>query len=234
MVADDARHHGSASDRIICRPVSLDVAASGLAATRALLLSGYASPVTAAPDSPFAGSEGTLPVDFVPWQRGVTCTVRPAWLAPIDRSRTYLANVTVQRTVPLREPFTDYGSLYNHAVAIVRRHQLDRAGAATLHTWVQAHAWFRIDLPESALVSATVTLGLSASEDAATTAGELPPSDESLRRPSGHIPESLAARHEDPSGQRRVDHLYTDFDRTGSSSRDITLFVRRVLTRGAI
>jgi hypothetical protein len=187
------------------------------------MLSGYARPVAGVPDSPLAGGEGTLPVDFVPWQRGVTCTVRPEWLAPIDPSRTYLANVTVQRAAPLREPFTDYGSLYNHAMAIVRGHQRDRAGVTKLHTWVQAHAWFRIDLPESALVSATVTLGLSANEDAATPAGEPPPSAENLRHPSGHTPESFAAKHENLRGQRRVDYLHTEFDRTGSGSRDITL-----------
>src|SRR5687767_11439763 len=138
------------------------------------MLSGYARPVAAVPCPPLAGDEGTLPVEFVPWQRGVTGTVRPEWLAPFDPSRTYLANVTVQKTAPLRDPFTDYGSLYNDAMAIVRRHQLDRAGVAKLHTWVQAHAWFRMDLPESTLVSATATLGLSANEDASTTAGEPP------------------------------------------------------------
>src|SRR5688572_24081827 len=92
--------------------------------------SGYARPVAPVSYSPLAGGEGTWPVDFVPWQRGVTCTVRPEWLAPIDASRTYLANVTVQRAAPLHEPFTDYGSLYNHAMTIVRSHQLDRAGVA--------------------------------------------------------------------------------------------------------
>jgi len=185
--------------------------------------SGYAGPVTTVPDSPLAGAEGTLPVDFVPWQRGVTCTVRPEWLAPLDPSRTYLANVTVQKAAPRGEPFTDYESLYNYAMTIVRRHELDRAGVAELHTWVQAHAWFRIELPASALVSATVTLGLSANEDASASAGEPPPSAENLRRPSGHTPESFAAKHENLRGQRRVDHLYTEFDRTGSGSRDITL-----------
>jgi hypothetical protein len=69
--------------------------------------------VTRLPDSLSAGGEGTLPADFVPWQRGVTCTVRPEWLAPIDACRTYLANVTVQRSAPLHEPFADYGALYH-------------------------------------------------------------------------------------------------------------------------
>jgi hypothetical protein len=187
------------------------------------MLSGYATPVVGVPDSSSAGSEGRLPVDFVPWQRGVTCTVRPEWLAPVDPDRTYLANVTVQRAAPLRGPFTDYESLYNQAMAILRSHQLDRAAVATLRTWIQAHAWFRLDLPESALVSATVTLGLSANEHAPTTAGEPPPSVENLRHPSGYTPESFVAKHEYMSGRRRVDHLYTDFDRTGGSSGDITL-----------
>jgi len=164
-----------------------------------------------------------LPVDFVPWQRGVTCTVRPEWLAPVDPSRTYLANVTVQRAAPLHEPVTDYGALYNRAMATVRKHQLDRAGVAKLHTWIQAHAWFRMDLPQAALVSATVTLGLSANQDASKPAGEAPPTAEILRHPSGHTPDILAAKHETVRGQRRVDHLYTDFDRTGGSSKDITL-----------
>jgi hypothetical protein len=176
------------------------------------------------PDSPTtAGSEGTLPVDFVPWQRGVTCTVRPEWLAPIDSHRTYLANVTVQRTAALGEPFTDYERLYNHALAIVRKHQLDRTGGAELKTWIQAHAWFRIDLPGSALVSATVTLGLSANEDAPKMAGEPPPSPEELRHTSGQTPESLAAQHANRTSERRIDHLYTEFDRTGGASSDITL-----------
>jgi hypothetical protein len=179
--------------------------------------------VAGLPDSLSAGGEGILPVDFVPWQRGVTCTVRPEWVAPIDARRTYLANVTVQRSAPLHEPFADYGALYNHAMAIVRRHQLDRAGTANLQTWIQAHAWFRIDLPDSSLVSATVTLGLSANEAARATAGEPFPSAENLRHPSGYTPESFIAKHHDPRGQRHVDHLYTDFDRTGGSSRDVTL-----------
>ena len=170
-----------------------------------------------------AGSEGTLPSGFVAWQRGVTCTVRPEWLAPIDANRTYLANVTIQRVARLREPFTDYGSLYNNAMAIVRSHHRDRAGAATLQTWIQAHAWFRIDLPECALVSATITLGMSASEDAHATPGEPPPSAESLRHPSGQSPASFSRKHQDLLGRRRVDHLYTDFDRTHGSSGDITL-----------
>ena len=169
------------------------------------------------------GAEGTLPVDFVPWQRGVTCTVRPEWLAPIEPQRTYFANVTVQRATPLSERLTDYGSLYKQAMSIVGTHQLDRAGLSKLHTWVQAHAWFRLDLPNSALVSATVTLGVSANDDASTPAGEPPPSVEDLRHPSGQTPESFAAKHETLGGQRRVDHLYTDFDRTDGSSRDITL-----------
>jgi hypothetical protein len=46
--------------------------------------------VTGVTDWSSAGSEGTLPAGFVPWQRGVTCTVRPEWLAPIDPCRTYL------------------------------------------------------------------------------------------------------------------------------------------------
>lgn len=175
------------------------------------------------PDSLSAGGEGNLPDDFVPWQRGVTCTVRPEWFAPIDACRTYLANVTVQRSAPLDEPFAEYGPLYNHAMGIVRRHGLDRAGTATLQTWIQAHAWFRIDLPDLALVSATVTLGLSANEDARTAAGAPLPSAESLRQPSGYTPESFIAKHQDPRGRRRVDHLYTDFDRTRGSSRDVTL-----------
>jgi hypothetical protein len=170
-----------------------------------------------------SGAEGTLPAGFIPWQRGVTCTVRPEWRAPIDPSRIYLATVTVQSTAPLDEPFTDYATLYNHAMALVRRHQLDRLRAADLHSWIQAHAWFRIDLPGSALLSATVTLGLSANENASAPAGEPLPSAEELQRPSGHTPESLAARHENRQGQRRVDHLYTDFDRTAGVSRDITL-----------
>jgi hypothetical protein len=185
--------------------------------------------VTRLPDSLSAGGEGTLPADFVPWQRGVTCTVRPEWLAPIDACRTYLANVTVQRSAPLHEPFADYGALYNHAMVIVRRHLLDRAGTAidragtaNPRTWIQAHAWFRIDLPDSSLVSATVTLGLSTNE-VARAEGEPLPSAENLRHPSGYSPESFVARHHDPRGQRRVDHLYTDFDRTGGSSRDVTL-----------
>jgi hypothetical protein len=150
--------------------------------------------------------------------------VRPEWLAPIDPDRTYFANVTVQRVARLGEPFTGYGSLYDQAMTIVRRHQSDRAGAAKLlKTWIQAHAWFRIDLPESALVSATITLGLSASEDASRTAGVSPPSIESLLHPSGQSPESFSRKHEDLRGHRRVDHLYTDFDRSGGSSRDITL-----------
>jgi hypothetical protein len=170
-----------------------------------------------------AGCEGTLPAGFVPWQRGVTCTVRPEWLAPLDACRTYLANVTVRRSVPLHEPFTDYGSLYNRAMVIVRRHLRDRAGTATVQTWIQAHAWFRIDLPDSSLVSATVTLGLSANEDARAPEGEPLPSPESLRHPSGGTQESFAAKHRDPVGQRRVDYLYTDFDRADGSSRDVTL-----------
>jgi hypothetical protein len=93
---------------------------------------------------------------------------------------------------------------------------------ATLQAWIQAHAWFRIDLPGSALVSATVTLGLSANE-ARTTAGESPPSADDLRRPSGHTAESLAGKHENVRGRRRVDHLYADIDRTGGSSDDLTL-----------
>jgi hypothetical protein len=180
--------------------------------------------VTGVTDWSSAGSEGTLPAGFVPWQRGVTCTVRPEWLAPIDPWRTYLANVTVQRVAPLRGPFTDYRSLYDRALAIVRGHQRDRAGAEQLlPTWIQAHAWFRIDLPEAALVSATITLGLSASDNTSRTAGQCPPSAESLLHPSGQSPESFNRKHEDLRGQRRVDHLYTDFDRTDGSSGDITL-----------
>jgi hypothetical protein len=184
---------------------------------------GYAMRVAGPPDSLSAGGEGVLPADFVPWQRGVTCTVRPEWLAPIDACRTYLANVTVQRSAPLHEPFVEYGSLYNQAMAIVRRHHPGRAGTANLQTWIQAHAWFRIDLPDASLVSATVTLGLSGNEDARAAEGEPLPSAEDLRQPSGYTPESFVARHHDQRGQRRVDHLYTDFDRTGGSSRDVTL-----------
>jgi hypothetical protein len=96
-----------------------------------------------------------LPAGFAPWQRGVTCTVRPEWLAPIDPARTYLANVSVQRVAPLEDPFTGYDSLYGQATAIVRKHQLERAGGGNLRAWIQAHAWFRVDLPQSSFVSAT-------------------------------------------------------------------------------
>jgi hypothetical protein len=166
-----------------------------------------------------------MPSDFVPWRRGVTCTVRPEWVAPFDADRTYLANVTVQRSAPLDEPFADYGSLYERATAIVRRHLLDRAGTAEVRTWIQAHAWFRIDLPSGALVSATVTLGLSANKARAIRAleGEPVPSAEDLRHPSGQSPEAFAARHHDESGRRRVDHLYTDFERTSGWSGDVTV-----------
>lgn len=175
------------------------------------------------PDYSSAGSVGTLPEDFAPWQRGVTCTVRPEWLAPIEPGRIYLANVSVRRWAPPRAPFTGYELLYEHAMAIAGRHALERTAAAPLDTWIQAHAWFQIDLPDSALVSATVTLGISSNDaGASATRGESLPTAEDLRRPGGHTPEALAGKH-DARGQRRIDHLYTDFDRTGGTSGDVTL-----------
>ena len=42
-----------------------------------------------------------------------------------------------------------------------------------------------------------------------------------MRQPSGQ-PGSFARKHQNLRGERRVDHLYTDFDRTAGSSRDIT------------
>lgn len=180
-------------------------------------------PVAGVPDGSAAGTEGALPEGFMPWQRGVTCTARPAWLAPFDPDRTYLANVTVQRLAPLRQSFADYGSLYGEAMTIVRRHQHERAGRAAVRSWIQAHAWFRIELPDVALVSATLTLGLSANPDAMPAAGEPVPSAVDLRKPSGGSPEAFARKHEDAAGQRRIDHLYTDFDRSGGATGDITL-----------
>jgi hypothetical protein len=170
--------------------------------------------------------ECALPPDFEEWQRGVTCTVRPWLLKPIPAGTEARLNVTVRRVASADEPFDSFAGLYHRAAHLVDRRTARLACSddrLRLRTWVLAHAWFVNDIGRTRVYSAAVTRGaLFASEYVRVPAGEPPPGLDALRGTSGGTPESFTAKHTDETGARRLDEIYVDFTRAGSS-RDVTV-----------
>ena len=167
------------------------------------------------PDDMRSGSRGSLPAGFVPWQRGVTCTVRPELLAPLGHTREYRLNVTVRRRIPAGCPFAEYETIYRRATDLAGLRLASVAAcntAAPLHHWLMTHAWFRQHLGGHDFVSASVTHGLVVAVNRLLPSGEPFPPSAALLTDGGHDQQTFAARHLDGSGRRHVDEIYSEFD----------------------
>jgi hypothetical protein len=159
---------------------------------------------------PQAGSEGELPPDFGEWERGVTCTVKPALLVPILPGREYRLNVTVRLVRP--DPVASgFAELYKRttAIASARARQLTcEESAVQAHHRIVAQAWFEHEIGTKYISSASLTLGISFLHDGeAPIEGEAPPAHDALNRPSGGNPEAFSAKHLDADGTRNLDEL---------------------------
>src|SRR5690242_21245491 len=63
------------------------------------------------------GNAGVLPDHFIPWQWGVTYTVHPELLSPVQCGREYRLTISVlRRVVHAQDP--GYADLYNRATTI--------------------------------------------------------------------------------------------------------------------
>ena len=177
------------------------------------------------PDFFEPGNDGALPDGFAVWRRGVTYTVRPEMLSPLDRGREYRINATVRRKIAKDGEFTAYGDLYQRCTRILRGctealTSSDEGGA--LHTWVQWHTWWSGAIADKypaagdgKVACASVTIGLAypiAGE--ARPQGQDTPELEQLMIPGGAIAEF-----------QRFDEAYIDFDFNDFSdgSTDATL-----------
>ncbi len=182
------------------------------------------------------GARGALPPSFVPWQRGVTCTVRPELLAPLQENREYRLNVTVRRRVPTGCAYAEYATLYRRATGLAHA-RLDAVGArnheVAIHRWVMAHAWFRQHLEGNDFVCASVTHGLVVAGRRLLPAGEPFPAAAALWTTGGHDEATFAGRHLDAAGRRHVDEIYSEFDLGDApgSSADVTVSYGEYCTR---
>lgn len=165
------------------------------------------------------GADGELPADFDEWQCGLTYTVEPRILSPLSDSDRYLINATVRRLVDDRT-FNGYAPLYRRASAIAhaRLAELSALNGRALQSWIHAQGWFRHNIPNGSLASASLTLGVAC--DAAPS-GEEYPSARALATPAT---QSLAAAAQRARGGHGMDEIYIDFDLGGAADR------RRIVT----
>ena len=169
-------------------------------------------------DFSVSGHEGTLPPNHDEFQHGLIYTVHPRLLAPIQSGRDYRITASTRRKIT--GEVASFAPLYRRAASLVRA----RAEELTCeqpdllaHTWVAAHAWFRMELPRAAMAGAVVTLGVRCVDgDGDLAVGKPQPTDDELARPS--VAQLTPADHTPPS--QGWDEVYNEFDMRDEPSAD--------------
>ncbi len=186
-----------------------------------------------APDFLQHGHDGALPDGFPAWRRGVTYTVRPEILAPLQRGQEYRMNATVRRKIAKAGEFRAYAELYDMCVRILRA----RSGILTssgpggpLHTWVQWHAWWCGAVSDkypaagdSKIACASITLGLEfAKTGKSGVQGQNAPEPAQLLKPGGAMADPAASEGVLPQRPDEA-HIVFDFNDPLSAGTEITL-----------
>jgi hypothetical protein len=159
-----------------------------------------------------SGSDGTLAAGTNEFERGVIYTVDPCILAPLASGEDYRIVASTRFRRPKDETFTGYEPLYRRAREIVERRKTELTCAsqdAELHTWIVSHGWFRMEIRDSALVGAVVTLGVRSAP-----AGTQPPSGQDAPTPAALTSpyvEQLGGQG-GQTGALWFDEFYNDFD----------------------
>ena len=185
------------------------------------------------PDFFQPGDDDALPDGFAVWRRGVTYTVRPEMLSPVDRGREYRMNATVRRKIARHGEFTAYGRLYRRCTEILRARSAlltSSDGGDGLRTWVQWHAWWsgRISdkypaAGDSMIANASVTMGLAYPNDGdPKRRGQNVPEPPQLMKPGGAIAELLSAQNV-PTPHFDEGYVDYDFNDFSTASMDTTL-----------
>lgn len=166
------------------------------------------------PDFSQASSDGTLPVDFVEWQWGVTYTLRPPAGAPLAPGREYALTVSVRRVSA--GPSQTYAPLYRHAsrIASARGDELAAAAGQPLHRRIISHGWRSAEIGDTRLATAFVMMGLSvAGGGEPASEGEPVPADSDLQAEGGATLAMLQRQ-----APQRAPEVYVEFDHRDEAS----------------
>jgi hypothetical protein len=163
------------------------------------------------PDFYKPGNDGVLPDHFTPWRWGVTYTVHPELLSPIQSGREYRLTVSVLRKV-LNAQDPGYADLYNRATTIAngRTARLQCAdGNGTFHTRILTHGWFTH--ANTNLARAFVTMGAVFLKPGDTERqSQSAPSAADFAVPGGMTPENYTLPVVE--GDKRICELYSEAD----------------------
>jgi hypothetical protein len=177
-------------------------------------------------DFSHGGEYGELDRDFQEWRRGLTYTVRPELLRPLQLNQEVRLNVTVRRVASITEAPPSFAHVYERATAILEARiatlRCDDT-TAVLRTWILAQAWFAHEFGVKRVCSASITSSaLFRDNEAPVPMGEPRPDATALRAPSGGTPAAFEARHLSPEGARRLDEMYVDFAES-DPGQDVTV-----------
>lgn len=171
------------------------------------------------------GTDGALPAGTKEFERGLIYTVDPRILAPLVSDAEYRIVASTRFLRPKDETFTAYEALYRRARGLIERRRKELTCAspeAELQTWIVSHGWFRMEVRDSALVGAVVTLGARcAPSGTQSPGGQETPTPEALTSP---YLEQLG--RPDRDGRTLwFDEFYNDFDvrRDRASSSVLTI-----------
>jgi len=159
-----------------------------------------------------SGTEGAVAAGLNEFERGLIYTVDPRVLAPLVSGDEYRILASTRFRRPKDETFTGYETLYRRARGLVERRKTELTCAsqdAELHTWIVSHGWFRMEISDSALVGAVVTLGIRcAPAETQRPIGQETPTPEALTSP---YVEQLGGQGSQ-AGTFQFDEFYNDFD----------------------
>lgn len=162
------------------------------------------------PDFTQPGPDGERAEGMSEFQRGLIYTLDPRILAPLESGEEYRIVASTLPDCKGRRLHWIRGAL-SRARRLIDRRRAELTCARrehTVHTWIQSHGWFRMDIAKGAMVGAAVTLGAACvSPTAHAPRGEEDPTSESLRTPY--------VAQLSPSGDKQkpwFDEFYNDFD----------------------
>jgi hypothetical protein len=166
-------------------------------------------------DFSLAGADGSLPDDFIPWQWGLSYTLRPQPFSTFEPGEEYRIVVYVLQPVRDKETFSAYATMYQRVtdIANARAAQLTAAGKnGILHKRILTQGWFRhrnIDLDRVFL-----TLGISCLDKKdQRRQGETAPTAEELAKPGGMTPENV-----NPAAVQVHKHVHEQYGEFGLRS----------------
>jgi len=176
------------------------------------------------PDFSKAGSDGKLQEGFDPWQWGVTYTVRPEIHAELKCGEEYIVLARVLKRAPDKEPFKQYGGLYQRTMAIAngRVAQLTCPAGCVPNVQIRTQGWFGQRTTD--FVTTYVSLGIRCLKDGETNnPGMTAPTPDDLAGPGGMTPDNTTAA--DLVGARRPHEAYSESDIRDSASAHANIFL---------